>query len=119
MPLVFFLLSHLGQTGYYIVTALPVCDNRQPAQGLRRLAQRQDLDGLVLRLQLHLVFNTDNEIVAKLTPAMSIDTAPVPRRWTRDLTGGAVRATRAISARSWRKTCCVRGLTLFSRVRGA
>ena len=56
VPLMFFLVSHLGtRTGLYYIdfTALPVCNihriNWQKV--FASLAQREDLDGLVLRLQ--------------------------------------------------------------------
>jgi hypothetical protein len=65
VPLVVFLLSHLGTGLYYIdSTALPVCDthrlNRHKV--FAGLAQRGKM-GWFFGFKLHLVFNTDNEIV--------------------------------------------------------
>jgi hypothetical protein len=91
VPLVFFLLSHLGnKTGVYYIdpTALPVCDNHRINRHkvFAGLAQRGKTSmGWFFGFKLHLVFNTDNEIVAlKLTPRN--DTTPVPAL-TRELTG--------------------------------
>ena len=71
VPLVVFLLSHLGTGIYYIdSTALPVCDNHRISRHkvFAGLAQRGKM-GWFFGFKLHLVFNTDNEIVAlKLTP---------------------------------------------------
>ena len=79
VPLVFFLHSHLGTGLYYIdSTALPVCDNHRIARHkvFADLAQRGKM-GWFFGFKLHLVFNTDHEIVAlKLTPVH--DTTPVP-----------------------------------------
>ena len=89
VPLVVFLHSHLGtRTGLYYIdsTALPVCDNHRINRHkvFAGLAQRGKM-GWFFGFKLHLVFNTDNEIVAlKLTPGN--DTTPVPAL-TRDLTG--------------------------------
>ena len=93
VPLVVFLLSHLGtRTGIYYIdsTALPVCDphriNRHKV--FAGLAQRGKTSmGWFFGFKLHLVFNNDNEIVAlKLTPGNVHDTTPVPAL-TRELTG--------------------------------
>ena len=105
--------SHLGtRTGlYYIDLHGPCrCHNQfrhQPAQGLRRSGPTwQDLDGLVLRLQAAPRLQHRQWIVAlKLTPGNVHDTTPVPAL-TRELTGKLF-GDKAISARSWPKTCCV------------
>src|SRR4051795_1419633 len=93
VPLVFFLHSHLGtRTGIYYIdsTALPVCDNHRISRHkvFAGLAQRGKTSmGWFFGFKLHLVFNTDNEIVAlKLTPGNVHDTKPVPAL-TRELTG--------------------------------
>ena len=89
VPLVFFLLSHLGnKTGVYYIdsTALPVCDNHRISRHkvFAGLAQRGKM-GWFFGFKLHLVFNNCHEIVAlKLTPGN--DTKPVPVL-TRELTG--------------------------------
>ena len=81
VPLVFFLHSHLGtRTGLYYIdsTALPVCDNHRISRHkvFADLAQRGKM-GWFFGFKRHLVFNTDNEIVAlKLT--LGNDTTPVP-----------------------------------------
>ena len=97
VPLVFFLLSHLG-TGLYYIDSTALRQSSQ-AQGVCRSGPaRQGFFGF----KLHLVFNTDNEIVAlKLTPGN--DTTPVPAL-TRDLIGKLFGDKGYIS---WRKTCCV------------
>jgi hypothetical protein len=93
VPLVFFLLSHLGKNtwlSYIDSPALPVCDthrlNRHKV--FAGLAQRgKTAMGWFFGFKLHRVFNNCNEIVAlKLTPGNVHDTKPVPAR-TRDLTG--------------------------------
>ena len=83
VPLVFFLVNHLGsKTGLYYInsTALPVCDNHRLNRHkvFAGLAQRGKTSmGWFFGFSLHLVFNTDNEIVTlKLTPGN--DTTPVP-----------------------------------------
>src|SRR3954467_8786276 len=93
VPLVVFLHSHLGtRTGLYDIdsTALPVCDNHRINRHkvFADLAQRGKTSmGWFFGFKLHLVFNTDNEIVAlKLTPGNVHDTTPVPAL-TRELTG--------------------------------
>src|SRR4051795_10291678 len=93
VPLVFFLISHLGtRTGLYYIdsTALPVCDNHRLNRHkvFAGLAQRGKTSmGWFFGFKLHLVFNNRNEIVAlKLTPGNVHDTTPVPAL-TRDLTG--------------------------------
>jgi hypothetical protein len=104
VPLVFFLHSHLGnKTGIYYIdsTALPVCDNHRRHKVFADLAQRGKM-GWFFGFKLHLVFNTDNEIVAlKLTPGN--DTTPA---LTRDLIGKLFGDKGYIS---WPKTCCVVG----------
>ncbi|MBV8357721.1 MAG: IS982 family transposase [Deltaproteobacteria bacterium] len=93
IPLMFFLLSRLGQrTGIYYIdsTALAVCHNR-------RIGRHKTFKGLAARgktsmgwffgFKLHLVFNQLNEIVAvKLTPGNVHDGAPV-EQLTQNLTG--------------------------------
>ena len=93
VPLVVFLVSRLGtRTGIYYIdsTALPVCDNHRISRHkvFAGLAQRGKTSmGWFFGFKLHLVFNTDNEIVAlKLTPGNVHDAKPVPAL-TRDLTG--------------------------------
>src|ERR687893_805274 len=93
VPLVFFLVSHLGtKTGLYYIdsTALPVCDNHRINRHkvFADLAQRGKTSmGWFFGFKLHLVFNNDNEIVAlKLTPGNVHDTTPVPAL-TRELIG--------------------------------
>jgi hypothetical protein len=83
VPLVVFLHSHLGtKTGLYYIdsTALPVCDNHRINRHkvFAGLAQRGKTSmGWFFGFKLHLVFNTDNEIVAlKLTPGNVHDTGP-------------------------------------------
>src|SRR3954466_8781354 len=118
VPLVFFLHSHLGtKTGLYDIdsTALPVCDNHRIARhkGFADLAQRGKM-GWFFGFKLHLVFNTDNEIVAlKLTPGN--DTTPVPAL-TRDLIGKLFGDKGSIG-RKLAEDLLRRGLTLFTRVR--
>src|SRR3954463_2459821 len=83
VPLVFFLISHLGtRTGLYYIdsTALPVCDNHRINRHkvFAGLAQRGKM-GWFFGFKLHLVFNNCHEIVAlKLTPGNVHDTTPVP-----------------------------------------
>src|SRR3954462_3536722 len=118
VPLVFFLISHLGKkTGLYYIdsTALPVCDthrlNRHKV--FAGLAQRGKM-GWFFGFKLHLVFNTDNEIVAlKLTPGN--DTTPVPAL-TRGLIGKLFGDKGSIG-RKLAEDLLRRGLTLFTRVR--
>src|SRR6187551_2409465 len=72
------------RTGLYYIdsTALPVCDNHRINRHkvFAGLAQRGKTSmGWFFGFKLHLVFNTDNEIVAlKLTPGNVHDTQPVP-----------------------------------------
>ena len=106
VPLVFFLVSHLGtRTGIYYIdsTALPVCDNHRISRHkvFAGLAQRGKTSmGWFFGFKLHLVFNNRNEIVAlKLTPGN--DTTPA---LTRELTGNLFGDKGYIS---WPKTCCV------------
>ena len=100
VPLVFFLVSHLGTGLYYIdSTALPVCDNHRRHKVFADLAQRGKM-GWFFGFKLHLVFNNRNEIVAlKLTPGN--DTTPA---LTRDLIGKLFGDKGYLS---WPKTCCV------------
>ena len=93
VPLVFFLVSHLGtKTGLYYIdsTALPVCDNHRINRHkvFADLAQRGKTSmGWFFGFKLHLVFNNRHEIVAlKLTPGNVHDTTPVPAL-TRELIG--------------------------------
>ncbi len=85
VPLVFFLLSHLGDQDrvcYVNFTALFFCDNHRINRHkvFAGLAQRgKTILGWFFGFKLHLVFNNDNEIVAlKLTPGNVHDTTPVP-----------------------------------------
>ena len=100
VPLVVFLVSHLGTGLYYIdSTALPVCDTHRRHKVFADLAQRGKM-GWFFGFKLHLVFNNRNEIVAlKLTPGN--DTTPA---LTRDLIGKLFGDKGYIS---WPKTCCV------------
>ena len=122
VPLVFFLLSHLGtRTGLYYInfTALPVCDNHRINRHkvFAGLAQRGKTSmGWFFGFKLHLVFNTDNEIVAlKLTPGNVHDTTPVPAL-TRDLTGKLF-GDKGYIGQKLAEDLLRRGLTLFTRVR--
>ncbi len=120
MPLVFFLHSHLGtKTGLYYIdsTALPVCDNHRISRHkvFADLAQRGKM-GWFFGFKLHLVFNTDNEIVAlKLTPGNVHDTTPVPAL-TRDLFGKLF-GDKGYIGQKLAQDLLRRGLTLFTRVR--
>ena len=70
--------------------------------------------GWFFGFKLHLVFNTDNEIVAlKLTPVH--DTTPVPAL-TRELTGKLF-GDKGYIGRKLAQDLLRRGLTLFTRVR--
>src|SRR5688500_3628989 len=79
------------------------------------LAQRGKTSmGWFFGFKLHLVFNTDNEIVAlKLTPVH--DTTPVPAL-TRELTGKLFGDKGSISQKL-AEDLLRRGLTLFTRIR--
>src|SRR3954471_4399294 len=116
VPLVFFLISHLGtSTGLYYIdsTALPVCDNHRinRPKVFAGLAQRGKM-GWFFGFKLHLVFNTDHEIVAlKLTPGN--DTTPVPVL-TRELTGKLLGDKGSIGQKLAEDLL---RLTLFARVR--
>src|SRR3954447_14704676 len=116
VPLVVFLVSHLGTGLYYIdSTALPVCDNHRLSRHkvFADLAQRGKM-GWFFGFKLHLVFNNRHEIVAlKLTPGN--DTTPVPAL-TRDLTGKLF-GDKGYIGRKLAKDLLRRGLTLFTRVR--
>src|SRR5688572_17725858 len=122
VPLVFFLVSHLGtRTGLYYIdsTALPVCDthriNRHKV--FAGLAQRGKTSmGWFFGFKLHLVFNNCHEIVAlKLTPGNVHDTTPVPTL-TRELIGKLFGDKGSIG-RKLAADLLRRGLTLFTRVR--
>ena len=122
VPLVFFLLSHLGtKRGLYYIdsTALVGCDNHRinRHKGFAGLAQRGKTSmGWFFGFKLHLVFNTDNEIVAlKLTPGNVHDTTPVPAL-TRDLTGKLF-GDKGYIGQKLAEDLLRRGLTLFTRVR--
>ena len=122
VPLVFFLLSHLGtRTGLYYIdsTALPVCDNHRINRHkvFAGLAQRGKTSmGWFFGFKLHLVFNNDHEIVAlKLTPGNVHDTTPVPAL-TRDLTGKLF-GDKGYIGQKLAEDLLRRGLTLFTRVR--
>ena len=120
VPLVFFLHSHLGtRTGLYYIdsTALPVCDNHRINRHkvFAGLAQRGKM-GWFFGFKLHLVFNTDNEIVAlKLTPGHVHDTTAVPAL-TRELTGKLF-GDKGYIGQKLAEDLLRRGLTLFTRVR--
>src|SRR3954469_17445119 len=120
VPLVFFLISHLGtRTGLYYIdsTALPVCDNHRINRHkvFAGLAQRGKM-GWFFGFKLHLVFNNCHEIVAlKLTPGNVHDTTPVPAL-TRDLTGKLF-GDKGYIGRKLAEDLLRRGLTLFTRVR--
>src|SRR3954447_13260730 len=120
VPLVFFLISHLGtRTGlYYIVsTALPVCDNHRINRHkvFAGLAQRGKM-GWFFGFKLHLVFNNCHEIVAlKLTPGNVHDSTPVSAL-TRDLTGKLFGDKGSIGQKL-AEDLLRRGLTLFTRIR--
>ena len=122
VPLVFFLVSHLGtRTGLYYIdsTALPVCDNHRISRHkvFAGLAQRGKTSmGWFFGFKLHLVFNNDNEIVAlKLTPGNVHDTTPVPAL-TRDLIGKLF-GDKGYIGQKLAEDLLRRGLTLFTRVR--
>jgi hypothetical protein len=120
VPLVFFLVSHLGtRTGLYYIdsTALPVCDNHRRHKVFADLAQRGKTSmGWFFGFKLHLVFNNRNEIVAlKLTPGNVHDTTPVPAL-TRDLTGKLF-GDKGYIGQKLAEDLLRRGLTLFTRVR--
>src|ERR687898_2658292 len=122
VPLVFFLLSHLGtRTGLYYIdsTALPVCDNHRISRHkvFAGLAQRGKTSmGWFFGFKLHLVFNTDNEIVALLlTPGNVHDTTPVPAL-TRELIGKLF-GDKGYIGQKLAEDLLRRGLTLFTRVR--
>ena len=72
--------------------------------------------GWFFGFKLHLVFNTDNEIVAlKLTPGNVHDTTPVPAL-TRELTGKLF-GDKGYIGQKLAEDLLRRGLTLFTRVR--
>ncbi len=122
MPLLFFLLSRLGQrTGIYYIdsTALPVCHNR-------RISRHQTFAGLAARgktsmgwffgFKLHLVFNQLNQIVAlKLTAGNVADTNAVPAL-TQNLTGKLF-GDKGYIGKQLAQQLLRRGLALFTRVR--
>jgi Transposase DDE domain len=122
MPLLFFLLSRLGQrTGIYYIdsTALPVCHNR-------RISRHQTFEGLAARgktsmgwffgFKLHLVFNQLNQIVAlKITAGNVADTKAVPSL-TQNLTGKLF-GDKGYIGKNLAQQLLRRGLALFTRVR--
>jgi len=122
MPLMFFLLSRLGQrTGIYYIdsTALAVCHNR-------RISRHKTFAGLAARgktsmgwffgFKLHLVFNHLNEIVAlKLTPGNVHDGAPV-EQLTQNLTGKLF-GDKGYLGQQRAAALLKRGLVLMTRVR--
>src|SRR5688572_5476279 len=113
-----FSTSH-GVAVYIDSTALPVCDNHRINRHkvFAGLAQRGKTSmGWFFDFKLHLVFNTDNEIVAlKLTPGNVHDTTPVPAL-TRELTGKLF-GDKGYIGQKLAEDLLRRGLTLFTRVR--
>src|SRR3954468_11429762 len=95
------------------------CDNHRISRHkvFADLAQRGKTSmGWFFGFKLHLVFNTDNEIVAlKLTPGNVHDTTPVPTL-TRDLIGKLF-GDKGYIGRKLAEDLLRRGLTLFTRVR--
>src|SRR5919109_2713448 len=122
MPLLFLLLSRLGQrTGIYYIdsTALPVCHNR-------RISRHQTFAGLAARgktsmgwffgFKLHLVFNELNQSVAlNLTAGNVADTKAVPSL-TQHLTGKLF-GDKGYIGKQLAQQLLRRGLALFTRVR--
>jgi Transposase DDE domain len=93
------------------------CDNHRIARHkvFADLAQRGKM-GWFFGFKRHLVFNTDNEIVAlKLTPGNVHDTTPVPAL-TRDLIGKLF-GDKGYLGQKLAEDLLRRGLTLFTRVR--
>ena len=97
----------------------PCCDNHRINRHkvFAGLAQRGKTSmGWFFGFKLHLVFNTDNEIVAlKLTPGNVHDTTPVPAL-TRELTGKLF-GDKGYIGQKLAEDLLRRGLTLFTRVR--
>src|SRR4051795_8338199 len=95
------------------------CDNHRISRHkvFADLAQRGKTSmGWFFGFKLHLVFNTDNEIVAlKLTPGNVHDTTPVPAL-TRELTGKLFGDQGSIGQKL-AEDLLRRGLTLFTRIR--
>src|SRR3954451_732129 len=95
------------------------CDNHRISRHkvFAGLAQRGKTSmGWFFGFKLHLVFNTDNEIVAlKLTPGNVHDTTPVPAL-TRELTGKLF-GDKGYLGQKLAQDLLRRGLTLFTRVR--
>src|SRR3954447_9899726 len=95
------------------------CDNHRIGRHkvFAGLAQRGKTSmGWFFGFKLHLVFNTDTEIVAlKLTPGNVHDTKPVPAL-TRELTGKLF-GDKGYIGRKLAEDLLRRGLTLFTRVR--
>src|SRR3954468_12946046 len=95
------------------------CDNHRISRHkvFADLAQRGKTSmGWFFGFKLHLVFNTDNEIVAlKLTPGNVHDTTPVPTL-TRDLIGKLF-GDKGYIGQKLAQDLLRRGLTLFTRVR--
>jgi Transposase DDE domain len=122
IPLLFFLLSRLGQrTGIYYIdsTALAVCHNR-------RISRHKTFAGLAARgktsrgwffgFKLPLVFNHLNEIVAvKLTPGNVHDGAPVAQL-THNLTGKLF-GDKGYLGKQRAAALLKRGLVLMTKVR--
>ena len=107
-----------GRTGLYYIdsTALAIIIASAGTRFRRSGPARQDLDGLVLRLQAAPRLQQRNEIVAlKLTPGNVHDTTPVPAL-TRDLTGKLF-GDKGYIGRKLAEDLLRRGLTLFTRVR--
>src|SRR5215467_6776445 len=122
IPLLCFLLSHLGQrTGLYYIdsTALAVCHNR-------RIGRHKTFAGLAARgktsmgwffgFKLHLVFNHLHEIVAvKLTPGNVHDGTPV-EQLTQTLTGKLF-GDKGYLGKQRAAALLKRGLVLLTKVR--
>jgi hypothetical protein len=122
IPLLCFLLSHLGQrTGIYHIdsTGLAVCHNR-------RISRHKTFAGLASRgktsmgwffgFKLHLVFNHLNEIVTvKLTPGNVHDTVPV-EQFTQNLSGKLF-GDKGYLGKKLAATLLKRGLALLTKVR--
>ena len=119
VPLVFFLVSHLGGPGSTTSTPPPWCATIIASTGTRSSPvwpSAARLMGWFFGFKLHLVFNNRHEIVAlKLTPGNVHDTKPVPAL-TRELTGKLF-GDKGYIGRKLAEDLLRRGLTLFTRVR--
>ena len=119
VPLVFFLQSPGDQDRALLHRLHRPCDNHRINRHkvFADLAQRGKTSmGWFFGFKLHLVFNTDNEIVAlKLTPGNVHDTTPVPAL-TRELTGKLF-GDKGYIGQKLAEDLLRRGLTLFTRVR--